>query len=338
MPAVRTPASSSDSNTVGVSADRCSRVHVVDRVGQRALEAERLRGLEARAVLDVALLVAVVPVHRRDLVAVRAGPGGDRGGADRRDRRERRDALARVVPALHQQLQRRRAARRDRLLQHGGLHRVDDGEDELLGPRHGVSAGSAVRRTSRPRGGGRPRAARPARRRRAARAAGRGSRRPRRGARRLPRRRAARAAACSSRRRRTRPNSCRAAWKPERGRGDAGDRAGPPVARAVRDGARGDQRTQRRARARGARRAAAGGRRRRGPRGGRRSRAPSTRTRTPSRKGHSSRKAKSVPSKSRPRFAAASAPASRTGRNGRMPIAAASPTPWRRSRRKSMVS
>src|SRR5215212_792946 len=61
-----------------------------------------------------------------------------------------------------------------------------------------------------------------------------------------------------------------------------------------------------------------------------------TRMRMPSRNGHASRKLKSVPLKSRPVSAAASAPASRTGKNGRMPTAAASPAPWRRSRMKSM--
>ena len=107
-------------------------VHVVDRVGQRLLEAERLRGLEARAVLDVAGLAAVVPVHRRDLVPVRAGAGRDRGGADRRHRRERGHAVVHVLAALDQQLHRRGLAARHRPLEHRGLHGVDDREDELL--------------------------------------------------------------------------------------------------------------------------------------------------------------------------------------------------------------
>ena len=50
-----------------------------------------------------------------------------------RDRRERRHALVRVLPLLDQPLQRRRTARRDGPLEHRGLHRVDDREDELLG-------------------------------------------------------------------------------------------------------------------------------------------------------------------------------------------------------------
>ena len=107
-------------------------VHVVDRVGERALEAERLRRLEARAVLDVAPLAAVVPVHRRDLVPVGPDAGRDARRAHRRHGRERGDAVVDERAALDQQLQRRRAARRHRPLEHRGLHGVDDREDELL--------------------------------------------------------------------------------------------------------------------------------------------------------------------------------------------------------------
>ena len=46
-------------------------VHVVDDVVGGAEEAERARGLERRAVLDVAPLDPVVPVHPADAVAVR---------------------------------------------------------------------------------------------------------------------------------------------------------------------------------------------------------------------------------------------------------------------------
>ena len=54
-------------------------VHVVDRVVERADDPEGARRGQRRAVLDVALLAAVVPVHRRDVVLGRAaGPGGDR--------------------------------------------------------------------------------------------------------------------------------------------------------------------------------------------------------------------------------------------------------------------
>ena len=107
-------------------------VHVVDRVGERALEAERLRRLEARAVLDVALLAPVVPVHRRDLVPVGPDPGGDARRAHRRDGREGRHAVVDQRALLDQHLQRRRAPGVDRPLEHRGLHGVDDGEDELL--------------------------------------------------------------------------------------------------------------------------------------------------------------------------------------------------------------
>ena len=47
-------------------------VHVVDRVGQLLDEPEAPRGAERRAVLDVAALVARVPVHRRDVMGVLA--------------------------------------------------------------------------------------------------------------------------------------------------------------------------------------------------------------------------------------------------------------------------
>ena len=132
MPAVRTSASSSVSNTVGDVARQVLEVHVVDRVGERALEAERPRGAEARAVLDVAPLAAVVPVHRRDLVAVRARRRWRSCRAHRRDRREGRDAVVDVGARAPSAAQRRRAAGRHRPLEHRGLHRVDDREDELL--------------------------------------------------------------------------------------------------------------------------------------------------------------------------------------------------------------
>ena len=95
---MRTSASSSVSNTVGVSRRQVRAVHVVDRVRQLARDAEALRRAEARAVLDVAVLLAVEPVHRRDLVRVLADAGDDRGGADGRHRRERGDAVGDVAP------------------------------------------------------------------------------------------------------------------------------------------------------------------------------------------------------------------------------------------------
>ncbi len=75
-------------------------VHVVDRVGQLARDAEALRRTEAGAVLDIAVLLAVKPVHRGDPVRVLGDAGDDRGGADRRHRGERGDAVGDVAPAL----------------------------------------------------------------------------------------------------------------------------------------------------------------------------------------------------------------------------------------------
>ena len=83
-----------------------SGVHVVDRVGERAQHAGAAAGAEARAVLDVAPLRAVVPVHARDAVPIRTRSGRDRGGADGRDGRERGDAVVDVGAALHDRLQR----------------------------------------------------------------------------------------------------------------------------------------------------------------------------------------------------------------------------------------
>ncbi len=97
---MRTSASSSVSNTVGVSRRQVRAVHVVDRVGQLARDAEALRRAEARAVLDVAVLLAVKPVHAGDVVRVLADAGDDRGGAHRRHRGKRGDAVGHVAPAL----------------------------------------------------------------------------------------------------------------------------------------------------------------------------------------------------------------------------------------------
>ena len=75
-------------------------VHPVDGVGQRAQHAELPGRREARAVLDVAALLAVVPVHARDLVPVGTDAGGDRGRAHRGDRREGGHAVADVDALL----------------------------------------------------------------------------------------------------------------------------------------------------------------------------------------------------------------------------------------------
>ncbi len=196
---------------------------------------------------------------------------------------------------------RRRAAGRDRLLEHGGLHRVDHREDELLAVGHGAQRRmrrpayfSPLRR--RPPASSHTRARDHERRR----AAGRGwTGRPRPSAsafgvdrqrvRRLRRRAAGARGRTASARPGSRAPRTRGRRSPRPTIRSSGRRPIPP-------------RPARRAPGRrpAARRAAAGGPRRRGPRGGRRSRAPSTRTSTPSRNGHSSRKLKSVPLKSMP--------------------------------------
>ena len=106
-------------------------VHVVDRVRQLLHEPEAPRGAERRAVLDVAALVARVPVHRRDVVAVLAHAGGDGRGADRRHAGEGGGAVVDVGPALHDRRHRRRAAGGHRALEHGRLEAVDHGEHQL---------------------------------------------------------------------------------------------------------------------------------------------------------------------------------------------------------------
>ena len=115
-----------------VRAAEVRQVHVVDRVVERAHDAEGARRRQRRPVLDVALLAAVEPVHRRDVVLARTAAGGDRGGGHGGDRRERGDAVAHVAPALDQRGQRGSLALVDGLVQHVRLQRVDDGEDELL--------------------------------------------------------------------------------------------------------------------------------------------------------------------------------------------------------------
>src|SRR5581483_1495096 len=108
------------------------RVHPVDGVCQRAQHAELAAGREARAVFDVAGLVAVVPVHARDPMLVRAHAGRDRGGTNRRDRRERGDAVRHVGPTLADLLQGRGASERDGALEHGRFEGVDDHQHELF--------------------------------------------------------------------------------------------------------------------------------------------------------------------------------------------------------------
>ena len=68
-------------------------VEVVDRVRQLARDPEPLRRAQARPVLHVATLLALVPVHPGDAVAVLPGSRDDRPCAHRRDRGEGRHAL-----------------------------------------------------------------------------------------------------------------------------------------------------------------------------------------------------------------------------------------------------
>ena len=301
-------------------------VHVVDRVGERLLEAERLRGLEAGAVLDVAPLAAVVPVHRRDLVPVGAGAGRDRGGAHGRDRRERGDAVVDVLAALDQQLQRGCAAARDDPLEHRGLHGVDDGEDELL---HRSTRKPAYFSPSRRRPPISSHASaadhEQGERREEDREAG-GDQRHALGVDRQRARRLGVQAATNAREQRPRGEEAEhAAAAPSitpgtivcpRSASDAAASSAPSSAAITAYTTVGP-------------RLAVPALQQRGqttnrPRRGRPAPEPTPGTRSP------------CPSKSRPRFAAASAPARSIGSHGRTPIAAASPTPWSRSRTKSM--
>jgi hypothetical protein len=106
-------------------------VHVVDRVGQLARDPEALGGAKAGAVLDVAVLLAVKPVHARDQVLVLGDAGDDRGGAHGGDRRKRGHAVRDVTPALDQRREHRRDPLGNGALEHRRRHRVDYAEDEL---------------------------------------------------------------------------------------------------------------------------------------------------------------------------------------------------------------
>ena len=106
-------------------------VHVVDRVGELACDAEALGGAEARAVLDVALFVAVEPVHGGNAVPVLRRAGDDRGSAHRRHRGKRGNAVGHVAPVRHQRAERRGRARRHGLLEHRRGQGVDHAQHEL---------------------------------------------------------------------------------------------------------------------------------------------------------------------------------------------------------------
>ena len=337
VPAVRTSASSSASNTVAHLARQVLAVHVVDRVRQRAADAERPGRAEARPVLDVAALVAVEPVHRRDAVAVRARrpvaiDAAQTGVTDGKAATQ----SSTYWPRSHQQRHGRRLAR-------GRRPARASRASWRRRPRGRACAGAAAharhRRMRRPAYFSpwrrRPPAsshARPAIDERAP-AAGRArTGRPRRAP--APRGRAAAA----------RPRRRRGACAP--GRTAAGRPAAPSTARS-----HGDERSRRHRVVRGRRACpppssagdddgdraedvepGAGVEAVLARRGGGRSRTTTRPTSIASRKGACSRNAKSVPSKSTPRSAAASAPTSRAGRKGRMPTAAPIPAAWRRSR------
>ena len=70
-------------------------------------------------------------------MAVGRSSGRDRRRTDGRHRRERGNALIDVMPALHQQSERGGSTRGDGPLEHGGFHRVDHRENELLPSVHG---------------------------------------------------------------------------------------------------------------------------------------------------------------------------------------------------------
>ena len=133
MQAVRTPASSRLLEERLDLGAEVGQVHVVDEVVERAEDAEGAGRLERGAVLDVAPLEPVVPVHAADPVPVGADPGDHLGAGDRGHRGEAGDAVGDQHAALEQRAEGRRAPLGDRALEHVGAQRVDVGEDQLLG-------------------------------------------------------------------------------------------------------------------------------------------------------------------------------------------------------------
>ena len=108
-------------------------VHVVDEVVEGAEDPDRAGRVERGAVLDVAPLEPVVPVHAADPVAVGADAGDDLRAGDRGHRGEAGDAVGDEHAALEQAAEGRRPLLGDRAFEHVGPQRVDVGEDELLG-------------------------------------------------------------------------------------------------------------------------------------------------------------------------------------------------------------
>ncbi len=105
-------------------------VELVDRVLERAAGARGDDGAEGRAVLDHALLGAVVPDEVRDLVDVRMGARRQRGQTHGRQRRKRRRRTA-VGPLAGEERQRRRAPVGDGALEHRRRQAVDHDQDQL---------------------------------------------------------------------------------------------------------------------------------------------------------------------------------------------------------------
>ena len=108
------------------------RVHLDDRVTDRAPGSRSPHRAEGRAVLDQASLPAVVPDEMRDLVDVRMCPGRERGHADGSQRRKGRHR-ARIAPGRVELRERRCRPPLDGLLEDLRSEPVDDDEDQLSG-------------------------------------------------------------------------------------------------------------------------------------------------------------------------------------------------------------
>ena len=113
---------------------------------------------ERGAVLDVALLAPVVPVHRGDVVLPGAAARGNRRARHRSDRREGREAIANVGPAIAQGAKRRGSPLLDRGVRASGLSESITARTSFLAM--ASNAGRAGRRTSRPRAAEPPRVGR----------------------------------------------------------------------------------------------------------------------------------------------------------------------------------
>ncbi len=139
-------------------------VHVVDGVVEGPEQTEGAGRLQRRAVLDVALLGTVVPVHAADPMPVRTDTGGDLRAGDGGHRRKGGDAVADQRAALEQGGEVRRQVIGHRAQEHVGAQRVDDDQAELARRVHrsesdggegaGLTGARAGPRTCAGRGGG----------------------------------------------------------------------------------------------------------------------------------------------------------------------------------------